>query len=239
MVTKAHVLDEIRRTARENGGVPLGRKRFYAETGIKESDWLGRHWARWNDAVREAGLQPNTLQAAIDDNLLLEKLALLTRELGRFPTKPDISLRARRSDGFPNSKTFERLGRKAELAGKLVEFCQMRPFYQDVAQLAGAAAGKAAEPETEPSASIESGYVYLLKAGRHYKIGRSNAVGRRERELAIQLPEKATLVHTVKTDDPIGIEQYWHRRFQDKRGNGEWFLLSADDVAAFRRRKFM
>jgi hypothetical protein len=27
------------------------------------------------------------------------------------------------------------------------------------------------------------GFVYLIKSGRFYKIGRSNAVGRREREL--------------------------------------------------------
>ncbi len=41
MVTKAHVLSEIVRTAKANGGMPLGRDRFFAETGIKEADWLG------------------------------------------------------------------------------------------------------------------------------------------------------------------------------------------------------
>lgn len=58
-MNKHHILDEIRRTAATNGDRPLGRDRFERETGIKMSEWEGRYWARWNDAVREAGLSPN------------------------------------------------------------------------------------------------------------------------------------------------------------------------------------
>lgn len=70
---KDYILQEIRRTAKENGGVPLGRQRFSHETGIKQSDWLGKFWARWGDALREAGFAPNQLQGAFDETLLLEK----------------------------------------------------------------------------------------------------------------------------------------------------------------------
>nr|WP_157817976.1 GIY-YIG nuclease family protein [Candidatus Thiodictyon syntrophicum] len=77
--------------------------------------------------------------------------------------------------------------------------------------------------------------MYLMKSGKYYKIGRTNAIGRREYELAIQLPEKPTKIHEIKTDDPVGIEAYWHKRFESRRLNGEWFNLTPQDTAAFKR----
>ena len=43
MITKAHILAEIARTAKANKAVPLGARRFYTETGIKQTDWLGKY----------------------------------------------------------------------------------------------------------------------------------------------------------------------------------------------------
>ncbi len=240
-VTKAHILDEIKRTAEANGGQPLGRQRFYTETGIKETDWSGKYWVRWNDALREAGYSPNQFQSAYDDKFLLEKLADFVQELGHFPVYAELQLKRRQDPEFPSPKTFARFGGKAKLAARLVAFCQQHGAHEDVvnicAPISSNSVPEAARNATEGFETF--GFVYLLKSGRYYKIGRTNAVGRRERELAIQLPEPAAVVHSIKTDDPAGIESYWHARFKDRRKNGEWFELSASDVTAFRRRKFM
>lgn len=241
-MTKSHILNEIRRTARENSGVPLGRQRFYAETGIKEGDWSGRYWARWSDALKEAGFHPNRLQTRLDDSLVLEKLAVMIRELGRLPVEAELKMRRRQDVTFPSHNTFSRFGSRSALAGAVTTWCEKRDGYADVVGICALHRGqgvKDAAPTPSVADDVDFGTVYLLRSGRYYKIGRSNAVGRRERELAIQLPEKATVVHSIKTDDPSGIESYWHRRFDNRRKNGEWFELAPADVAAFKRRRFM
>ncbi len=242
-MNKQHILDEIRRTAKANNGVPLGRDRFLRETGLKESDWYGRFWIRWSDALREAGFAANTMQAAYNDDPLIEKFIGLIRTLGHFPVRGEVLLEERNNPEFPAHTTFERrFGSKKRLAARIVEYCRRRGGLDDVVELCEAAPwpeqrdSKEHEKSSEPE---QLGFVYLLKSGRYYKIGKTNAVGRRERELAIQLPEKAGTIHVIKTDDPTGIEAYWHKRFEAKRKRGEWFELNSADINAFRRRKFM
>lgn len=240
---KGHILAEIRRTAEANGGVALGRMKFYAETGIKETDWSGKYWARWGDAITEAGYPPNTLKKAYKDEFLLEKLASWIKNKERFPVKTELKMEAHRDKTFPSHNTFDRFGPKHNLIARLLNFCAGRTGYEDVMEILKPLSKHVEEtPEDEkPDSGTVFGCVYLMKSGRYYKLGRSNAVGRRERELQIQLPERANVVHSIKTDDPVGIEQYWHKRFEDRRcrKEAEWFELTAQDVASFRRRKFM
>jgi hypothetical protein len=134
---------------------------------------------------------------------------------------------------------FERLGSKPHLAARLLAYARERPELQRVIPMCEPIAGSAGPEDQSVAEPRPIGSVYLLKSGRYYKIGHTNALGRRERELAVQLPEKARVVHEIRTDDPGGIEAYWHKRFEAKRKHGEWFELSQEEVACFRRRSFM
>jgi len=237
---KDFILTEIKRTAAANNGKPLGMQRFEKETGIRKSDWYGRHWRNWGEAVVGAGFPPNEFQAAHDQSDLLSRFIELIRELGRVPTEADLRMKARHDKQYPCHSTFALLGARYERLRRVVEYCAGHEGFQDVLAFCP---GEPVESELESSRKgaqdDEFGFVYLMRSGRYYKVGRSNAVGRRERELAIQLPERARCVHEIRTDDPPGIEAYWHRRFADRRKNGEWFELTSEDVSAFKRRKFM
>lgn len=235
---KSEIVSAIQRCAEDNGGVAVGRGRFEELTGIRESQWIGRYWVRWSDAVAEAGYAPSTMNAATPDDVVLRALADLVRSLGRYPVVAELAMRRRSDPTFPNAKVFNRYGNKAQIAAKLIDYCGDDPALADVVALAMPVAAAAKGDVTDgDETGLQAGQVYLMKSGPHYKIGRSNAAGRRAYELAIQLPDRLEVVHVIDTDDAIGIERYWHHRFADRRANGEWFTLTPSDVAAFRRRK--
>ncbi|MGA2852523.1 MAG: GIY-YIG nuclease family protein [Verrucomicrobiota bacterium] len=241
-MNKSHILQEINRVAEANGGAPPGEKTFQKETGIKKADWFGKIWARWSDALREAGLVPNEPQRAYSKTDLLDRYANFAQELGRLPALGDMRLKARTDSEFPADATFDNhFGTKIDLVNKLLEHCQSNTKYKNIVPLCEEYIAKNQNPSDKTQIQEEGqiGFVYLIKSGHFYKIGRANSAGRREYELAIQLPEKAKTIHVIRTDDPSGIEAYWHNRFSAKRKNGEWFELSVADVAVFKRRKFM
>jgi len=239
---KKYIIDEIIRTAMENNGKPLGRDKFASETGIKESDWFPKYWTRWGDAVREAGFAPNKPQSAYDENLLIEHVISLIREIKKFPTAADFKFKAYHTNGFPWDRAFRRLGSKPAMAQKILNYCKDKSEYQDIIEICQKeiqnSSGKECAPDTE-KADLQFGYVYLMKSGGYYKIGKSDYVEKRNYEIGIKLPEELTVIHKIKTDDPSGIEAYWHKRFENKRVRGEWFDLSSSDVNVFKRRKFM
>lgn len=236
MVEKHHVLAEIRRIAKANSGQPPGRERFEKESGIRIADWYPHLWLRWGDALLEAGFRPNQLATKLDASVVVEKYILLMRELGRVPLAAELRVKARNDPSFPSHGVFANFGGKQVLLAAVREHCEQHGFTDVLALLPPrAGAAPSAQGASEKPPKVATGYVYLMKSGRHYKIGRTNSVGRREWELGIKIPIPPSTVHVIETDDPPGVEAYWHRRFADRRGEGEWFNLSPADIAAFKR----
>lgn len=242
---KSQILSEIRRTAEKNNGEPLGRRRFELETGIAVSDWCGVHWARWGDALQEAGYPPNEFQEAYSQEFVIDHLIDLICELGKFPTNAEIKMKSRASEDFPGHTTFRnQLGGMRGWPDLVIDRCRERGGLEDVIEISESAVPRLRK-QTRPAVDsiapeqedADFGFVYLLKAGRYYKIGRANSAGRRAYEVGLKLPEEVETVHVIRTDDPAGIEAYWHKRFADRHKNGEWFELTSSDVKAFRRRK--
>lgn len=235
-LTKERIIAEIQRTAAENGGAPLGQRRFQTETGIVVGSWHGKYWRNWSEAVREAGLEANAASEAYGHEALALALTKLAAKLGRFPTGADIGLEKRADPAFPGKTAFDSLGTRAARVEAVRACASACPEYRNVLAIL---------PEPEQTAGDNGategvdGAVYMLKLGKHYKIGKSFRVPQRHREIAIELPEKPDVVHVITTDDPTGIEAYWHKRFADRNTNGEWFALTRDDVQAFKRRRFM
>jgi hypothetical protein len=208
--------------------------KFESETGIKESAWRGRLWRTWSDALVEAGFQPNKYKEKISTDEMLAWFVGAMRHFGRIPAQIDIRMQARAVPGFPSDTTFwNHFGNKDGLIEALRDFVHRTPGHDDVLALLP-------EPKLEPRrpATRVDGSVYLLKSGAHYKIGRSDEIEKRVKQITVALPEAVMLIHAIQTDDPPGIEAYWHRRFADRRAKGEWFKLSVDDIRAFKRRKF-
>lgn len=236
MVSREQVLSEIRRVA-EGLGKPPGRAAFERETGIRQSERRGVYWARWSDALAEAGLAANQWQRRLDPDFILRKMADAARHFGRLPTEAELRMYGRIDPDFPaHGVANNHFGSKAAMVARLQEWAAADRAYADVAAMIP----QPVEPMRSQAQRVMAleGWVYLIQSGPHYKIGRSDELERRVKEIRITLPDTVTMVHAIKTDDPPGIEAYWHRRFADKRAQGEWFRLGSADVAAFKRRKY-
>ena len=131
-MSKEEILAEIRRTAEENGGTPLGQDRFERATGINRRD-LWRYWARYSDAVLEAELTPNQLTPRRSDEQLVSAVAELIRELAKFPTEGEMRVRRHSDRSFPSSEVLRsHFGGKSGLAAAVLQFCTDKPEYADI-----------------------------------------------------------------------------------------------------------
>jgi hypothetical protein len=233
LTEKNLILDHLKRIAKANGGKAPGELAFKRETSIGRSDWFPHVWLRWSDAIVEAGFEANQFGVSISKDVVVNKFIELTRELGRIPIKGELLRKAKIDKTFPNAEVFYSEGKEG-LLKRVAQYCEAHPSNEDILALCRI---PKVGVESEKKVKIETGFVYLMRSGRHHKIGRTNSLGSRERQLAIKIPVPPTTVHSIETDDPVGVEAYWHKRLAEKRGEGEWFDLTSDDIAAFKRWK--
>ncbi len=164
---------------------------------------------------------------------MLAGIAEVARSIGRIPAVWDLVAWRVSGHSLPAWSTYRRhFGNTEGVLRSLRHWAAAADDRKDIAVLLNELNERDnAEPELP-------GAVYLLRLGQSYKIGCSRSVRQRVHEVRRSLPRKAKLLHLIATEDPHGIEAYWHRRFADKRQGGEWFRLSPQDVAAFRRMRF-
>lgn len=74
------------------------------------------------------------------------------------------------------------------------------------------------------------GYVYILQAGPFFKIGYSKDVDKRVSQLSTLPPFDLDLLFVIYAKNAPSLETALHKRFADKRKNGEWFELDEEDV---------
>lgn len=240
MVTRDDVLKLIRFHSAQNDGRGVSMDKFAELTGIKRHEWQGKLWARWNDALSEAGYGPNVFGSeSFDPDVLIHLLGDLTLELDAFPSHNDINFRHHQVPTFPRADAFAKhIGTADKRAQALAQLALDEPRYAAVYDIVAPRlrTPKRSEAAAPSPPSSYPGRVYLIKSGDFYKIGKTDNPTRRYTEIQLAVPGNVEEVHVLETDDPSGIELYWHRRFAGKRRAGEWFALTDADVAAFKLR---
>jgi len=78
---------------------------------------------------------------------------------------------------------------------------------------------------------LAGGFVYVVRAGNLYKIGRARNVQMRMQAIQCGCPESIDLILTKETKFPAALECRFHEEFHDYRRNGEWFALEQEHIA--------
>lgn len=232
---KQNILQKIRQVASNNGGKPPGVASFETATGVKRHEWQGRIWRNWSDAVVEAGFAPNALQGAWDEAEILRIITEISKAIGRFPSSGDLKFELHHRPNSPDAKTVLARWNMPELAAALAEYADEHGEQVVAAHARAYTPRQRSRDNDSDSSESALGYVYMQRHGLDYKIGFTTSLNKRGRQIQIELPQEIELVHSILTDDPAGVESYWHKRFATKRTRGEWFKLTKADVYAFKR----
>jgi hypothetical protein len=140
---KQHILDSLAAIAKGAGRAP-SRSEFALLSGISEHQ-VAQFFPTWNEAVRAAGLRPNTLNLRLEDCELLEDWGHAVRRNQKIPTR-----RVYRHLGKFDHRTFERrFGPWSQLPEVFRNFAQSKPEWADVVALLPVSVPKPVHPRAE------------------------------------------------------------------------------------------
>lgn len=143
---------------------------------------------------------------ALRRHLTSSQLSAIGHESKRFF---DSEMRERQRDG-------QERGRAARYGAELV------PVQKDINQ-----------GTKQTARQLAARAVGVAETGQH-KIGFARQVSSRVCRLGTQTPYRLALVHSFYSEDARATEKELHDRFKSKRVRGEWFALTAEDVAWFK-----
>jgi hypothetical protein len=84
--TRDEIVASIQLATAHDAGKTVGARRFQTLTGIAPAAWRGIYWARWGDALRAAGFEPNAWAQRRDEDELLTQAVGMVRRLGEMPS---------------------------------------------------------------------------------------------------------------------------------------------------------
>jgi len=77
---------------------------------------------------------------------------------------------------------------------------------------------------------LDAGSVYFIESEFGWKIGKAKIIGRRRKEFGVQLPFVFALRYHIKTASKSELERYFHNHFRDRQINGEWYLITKEEI---------
>lgn len=242
-LSRDDLIQLLKRTALANGNVPLGQGAFHRETHVARSALHRAGIRTYGELCELAGYARNQLSRRLTPSELFDPLAQLTAHLGKFPGVADREFARRTGMRIPSEDAIRTAEFDGPLAAQLRRYVADKPDYGEVVEILAIEPAFNDRAPRRLAKPVIRGHVYLFRygnSGRTYKIGHSTNVERRRAQIANMNPGSLRREHVIDTDDPKGIEEYWKRRFADRLvdNKNEIFNLTADDVGAFKARKY-
>jgi hypothetical protein len=229
---KLEILNTIKKAAADNGGKCPTLRNFIQTTGIKERMWLGKYWARWSDAVKEAGVTPSHIIISYDASYLLQKITELILEIKKFPTGPEISLKRNSDKTYPSDNCFfYSFGGKRLLIKEILRYCNDKPELRQVSGICLAEYNRLYQPKEKKA---EVFFVYILSKSEKYQLVISDKF-----IIPDEFPKKlpgCSCYRQFQSRETEIIIATWQNDFADKQDGNNWYKLTREDLKLFERK---